>query len=308
MRILEVTQTSREGGIQLPDLASVKHALQTYMSGQVPGSHETTRQGFGDDFSGAVGMLFKGSIERGGQSGFVDRLFSEIESGLGQRDVVRRSYDYDGVGPFMKTSVEVQRIEVGDPHPVRVWLRQYVYLLHLNAAYVGDQPCGELAKLLGADRALHGDSVRVALDAPNNRFEIDFADIANRLEKVPGLTRWTSEELVNHVMTEAAKGYDGNLSVTLRDDELKVAFRPAAYTFPGPFDRENSELIWNQTDTIISGPMELHGDKYSTPELSVTVTLPTPEGVSSYDRPPILDPTTKQAVHDQAAAIANAFS
>jgi hypothetical protein len=284
MNVTGVTLASYEGGIEFADLNSVKN---------------TNRLGFDSGPAGGIGLAMKMIIDDRHESRFMQDLLGAVDRVTEERGM-HKSYDYDGVGPFFKTTVEVQKVKLGK--------KQFVYLLSLNAAYVGDQPCAGLATSLGADRALWRDEVVIELAPNGDRFEVDFDVVADRLARV-GFNGWTGRQIADHIMAEAPKGYDAKTSVALRDDDLKVTFGIQSYSVQGPVDYQTHELVWAQSGSVISGPLErgYDGEQYSKPRLYASVSVPEPENTRSWDRKPVLDPTVKQAIHQQAAAIVGAF-
>ncbi len=301
MDILGVTQTSHEGGIEFADLDSVKNALRIFADGVTPGSRETSHRGFDSSPTGGIGLMMKMILDDRRESGFMQELLTSVDRVTEERGM-HRSYDYDGMGPFFKTTVEVKKIKVGR--------RQFVYLLHLNAAYVGDQPCAGLATTLGANRALWRDEVIIELAPTGDRFEIDFNLAAERLASI-GLSKVSGRQLADHSMELAATSTldDDRPELPLRNDELVVTFGIVSYSVERPIDYQTRKMVWSQSGSVISGPLAqgYEGEKYSKPRLYASISVPATENECSWDRKPILNPTLKQTIHDQAAAIVGAF-
>jgi hypothetical protein len=299
MNILTVTQSSVQGGIEFADLDSLKNAIRVFADGGTPAARETNRHGFDDTPNGGVGLLMKMDFDNRRESSFIQELLSEIDRVTESRQF-SKSYDYDGAGPFFKTSVEVKKIKIGR--------RRFTYLLSLYASYVGDRPCAGLASSLDADRALWRDEVVIEMAPVGDRFEIDFEAAAERLAGI-GLDSLTGQQIADSIMAEAPKGHEANTNVLIRRDDLVVGFGLMRVSVQGPIDHKSGEVIWIQSGAIISGPLEraIEGEGYAKPRLSVSISVPKPENERSWERKPILDPVVKQNVHDQTAAIVSAF-
>jgi hypothetical protein len=293
MEYLAVTQESIEGGIEFADLDSVKNALLLYASGDTAGSHETTRRGFDNTESGGFGLMMKMLIDLDNDDSFMEDLLSGVDT-VDMGRPYDRSYDYDGVGAFFKTTVLVSMAQVRRGY--------YVYLLSLNAAYVGDKPCAELAKAIGADRSLWRDTVTVELAPVGDHFEIDFDDVMERLIAV-GLKTMSGQQFAEHTMRQTTKPLDAEYSLPIRSEPLLVIFGLERYSVGDPIDRTSRQVCWTQTGSVISGPLWPHQN----PRLTFTVTAPASADQRSWERVPIIDPAIKQAIHDQSAAIVGVF-
>jgi hypothetical protein len=298
MDILHVTKGTYEGGIEFADLNTVKSALKIFANGGTPAARETTQHGFEGDPAGGIGLMLKTMIDGKYESAFMKELLQKVD-GVTEDRGFSRHYDYDGVGPFFKTTVGVTKIKLAR--------RKFVYLLELNAAYVGDTPCAGLAESLGANRALWRDEVSVELAPVGGRFEVDFNDIAERLANI-GLVSFTGngEDMANHIMSEVQLPDRGKPSIRVRNDDLSVDFGILSYSVARPIDYRSGKVMWSKEGAVISGPVsEFHDD--SNPRLYVTIEVPRVPGEESWDRKPVLDPALKQAIHDQADAIMAAF-
>lgn len=210
MRIMSAEVSEHQGGILLPDIDSVKAALVAFSRGLTKDSDATQRTLAQHGGGMAVMML---SMVQSSPDSFVGKLCQQMERTLSSSDRFYRDYDYDGAGNFMKTSIEVQRLEGGE------------FLLTINAAYVGNQGEEGVAEYLDAVRGLWWTKVTLTVDATaGDRFAIDFQPISDKL---------ADTMLDTYSATETAKiiadGYDeegGSMImnpgiVTLMGDQLR---------------------------------------------------------------------------------------
>lgn len=197
MKITNVTVEHYDRGIPLKGWDSVKSALNLYASGRTSSSRATEEnqmQAIGQT-SGALGLglyLFAAPHMQGAGNQFVDRMLEEAESALNGRDHWSRHYDYDGMGVFFKTSVEISILD----------RKEELYMLEINAAYVGTKPEAGLAKELGIPQALRRYSVIVQVRPEDaTHFDFDFGEILQALKGVLKINPNIGEEVARHFVT-----------------------------------------------------------------------------------------------------------
>jgi hypothetical protein len=288
MKILSVSCTEREGGIPLPDLESVKGALQAFSEGRTQGSDATRNQLVKDGGGMAAAMM---TLVQPSPGTFVDRLCQQMEQSLSQSDQFYRDFDYDGVGSFFKSNVKVKRLSDG------------TYLLELSAAYVGNEVEKGLAEYLGIQRGLWWTKLTITLDAiEGDNFKIDFDPIN---DKLGGTVLWThsgkdiakliaagkTEDYSSRIMdggivtlmggelrdTVDPSSVDGQLTVTMAIDDMSVG-----RYYEQAFEADGSVVI-GPRETRWSQPGE---EKY--PSVGITVTGNPLE--DRFNRLPVLDP------------------
>ena len=155
-RAISSEPTQYERGIIFEKLENLAAALIVYNTGVTRGSTATRDRLYADmwkeDYLDAgvddptifkttpkAQLMSLGELMSRVKGSVVERLVSEVMNSGGK---YRKSFDYDGMGTsFFKTDVEVEKIDGK-------------YVLGLWAAYVGDKPEIELAKILGKDRGL----------------------------------------------------------------------------------------------------------------------------------------------------------
>ena len=168
VKILSVEAEEHQAGIILPDLQSVKGALQVYASGVTSGSHAVRKQLVADG-AGHVAMAL--DIIESNPNSFASMLCNDIEETMSTSNRFERSFDYGGPGPFRKAHVIVERLGNGE------------HLLGLYAAYVGREIEEGLAQYIGARRALAWAGVNITVEAAqDDKFTIDFAPIMDALK------------------------------------------------------------------------------------------------------------------------------
>lgn len=292
MEFLGASRTSYSGGIEFADLESVKNALRAFASGQAPGSNETLSKGF-EGKDGGIGLAMKLMVEIGTESRFMQDLLDGVDKVKDDRPF-HRSYDYDGIGPFFKCSVEVKAIRINH--------RKCTYLLDLSAAYVDDKPTGSLATVLGAERALWWDAVVVQVKPFDNGFSFDFDEIMSCVKGI-GIEPLAGVGVASAMMRGSDDSNRLDASLVVRNDDLLVRLGIDIFSVGDSLLHGTSEVLWKRSGSVISGP--LREDR--TPQLTFSVSLPEDPSVRSWDRKPIIDPMLKQQIHDHADAIVAVF-
>lgn len=145
-----VKVTAASGGIIFDNLNDIEFALRVY-NGEAtvaaPASSHANQKEFLDNMDqqgGGFGVAFSLLAMNKQKQGrdFVGTIMAEARSNLATRDSYCRDFDYDGMGSnFMKTCVKIKKVKGK-------------FLLAINAAYVGDKPEYDLAKLLQRPMAI----------------------------------------------------------------------------------------------------------------------------------------------------------
>jgi hypothetical protein len=304
MHIVKVTKDPYDRYIPLRTWNAVGYALHAYSTGEAKGSRATQLhqvqamdQAYG---ASALEVMAKFEKIRYTPSQFVQRLLTEAELTLSPpaRDSWSRHYDYDGVGVFFKTSVDILVLDRPS-----AW-----YAVGIWAAYVGDEPEKGLAELLQVPRALMRTGVSVET-APidQQRFTFDFDDIAQRLSAV------FNSRLQGKALAKAMVSGDGlsSPSVTVYQDaafqvDLSMGAIESRFNYrrtPGrPYD------TWIVKGSQLTGYMRESYSEPGTPaQPSFIVTIRAASG-DKYSKKPIWRPEHKQYAHALTDKIANAMS
>ncbi len=292
-----VRRSEHQSGIALRGITSVKAAITMFANGVTRGSNDTNVQLVRDGgFQGAAALLFKGMAEAGHENAFLKRLFDEMETALKTRDMFNRHYDYDGVGPFFKTSVEVTKLE------------EDLYILHLHAAYVGDKVEIGLAEALEVERALVSTSVEVEVPAVGNEFVIDFDTILDRVGKVLDLKDLTGKQAVKEITTVGEFREVKQRIQICETDKFVVVMGPSAVGRPMLHDGNgSSRLVWVAKGAVLSGPLDQNWEdktKFETPVVSFYISN---KKGDSYRKPPFIEADDKKAMRELADKIAGSF-
>ena len=196
MKITKVTVEHYDRGIPLKGWDSVKSALNLYASGAVKGSHATENEqakAVGQSF-GALGLglyLVASPHMQGVRNSFVERMTDEAHETLQERDHWSRHCDYDGQGVFFKTSVEITVLD----------RKEELYMLEINAAYVGSAPESELAEELGIPRALRYYMVTAEIKSEDGlHFAFDFEEALRAVDGVLKTDSLKGVEIANTFM------------------------------------------------------------------------------------------------------------
>jgi len=255
MRVTAVTSKQSYSGILVPDLDTVKKALYAYSDGVSSASNATRAHQPG------ITVLGLDMIQPHGNT-FVDTLFASIERSLSsERPGFYQKYDYDGVGRFLKTSVNVSKISEG-------------YIVSFNAAYVGNEAEAGIAEHLGAIRALYWSKVSVTLDAAKGeQFVIDLQPIMDALEG-SDFAGTTASEVAGLI----AAGYKEDWSSLVQRGGIAPLFENDM--FEGSIQLEDItvgsyyEQPYVADDSVITGPLHKSWDGepgFEQPELTIYV-------------------------------------
>ena len=122
MKITKVSVEHYDRGIPLKGWDSVKAALNLYASGRTDGSRATEENQVNAiaQSSGAMGLGLYQIVAphmQGAGNQFVENMLKEAKSALKRDDRWQRHYDYDGMGVFFKTSVEISILDRKEEHP-----------------------------------------------------------------------------------------------------------------------------------------------------------------------------------------------
>jgi len=280
MRVTEVTTQQYYSGILAPDLATVKRVLYAYAKGVSSVSNGTR--------ANQPSMVLMGldMIQPSGHT-FVDHLFEEIEQRLSEHTSFNRSYDYDGAGRFLKTSVTVDKVDEG-------------FIVAFFAAYVGNKAEVDIAEHLGLPRSLRWSKVSVVLDAAKgDQFVIDFQPIMDVLSASSFAGPGASE-----VASLIAAGYKEDYSTLVMHGGIVPLFDNG--TFNGSI-RINDTTVGRYYDhpyvadeSIVTGALRPVWDapQFEQPELAFYV------DANAHDDKGILD----LAVQHQVVALTNELS
>lgn len=230
-------------GIPVANFDEVKAALTAYMNG-VRGAHGAEQESLSGEGGGMV-LALKTIAQHGTTDRFMSRMFSRLEPAMepGGRGVAQADYDWDGVGPFTKTTVDLVR------------LSENQHMLGLHAAYVGRKGEAGLAAALGRERCLRWAEIGLEIETNGDEFRIDFDEIASRLEKVAPMTM-TGAGIADHFMNQdeihsksCMMLRRANLNVRVGHQWLSSRLNYDAKVRPAP-------IQWKQKGAVLSGPLE----------------------------------------------------
>ncbi|MBI2798319.1 hypothetical protein HYX70_03435 [Candidatus Saccharibacteria bacterium] len=297
MSFLTVNTTEYLSGIPLEGIEAVRNALRLFASGQTAGSNATEKKLIQD---GGVGIaLLKPLVEEmyGGDDRFLTDLFTKIDAGIEAVGSYSYHYDYDGVGRFFKTTVEVQKLD-------DTW-----FLLHLSAAYVGDQVEVGLAESLQIDRAVQHIDVTAQVEPDSELVTFDFEVISINLTTIGA--ECTSEQIVEQIMTEERGGplrHFGRPRFQVGDYEVALSLGGIVQ----PWQLEDEMPAWQTHASMMTGLRENKNRhepekpvEYEVPKINFNIGLATE---SSYSRSiPIITDDGKQAIRNLASNLATAL-
>lgn len=306
MKIVDVRQSEFYRYIPLKGWESVRAALWMFATGVPKGAQATTKHqidAVAKSWSGeAFAMYIIGAPHlKGANNSFVERLLTEAQEVLRDRERWSKHYDYDGMGSFFKTSVDIGYLNRAED----------MYYIGIYAAYVGDEPEVGLAEALGIPRALMSASVTVQVEKLDDRhFGFDFEPFLRLLDPVLATERISGEEVCDQMMKVDRYGESKAAIVLFDESRLKVTLSPGrvenrfVYMQPGtPTD------TWKVQGSRLTGLLHRSyedPEKFDEPTLYLSITS-AEQPTSSYYSKPLYIPEEKQAALDLATRIAEAL-
>lgn len=307
--VIGVTVDRQEWGIPLHGWESVAGALNVFASGQPPSSRatETHQMKAVAQSGGALEAGFYSVMAHhivGNPVSFVSRMLDRAKPVVQENGAWERSYDYDGVGSFFKTNVEIERIGSTED-----------YILHLYAAYVGDKVEVGLAETLGVERGLLYQCATVEYEPEDDQFRIDFGQVAERLKPVAAnlQTEYKPEELTGEIVADQLmkiEEYDRTKPFVLgtKDGiEITVGLGRVGRRFDYGRSTKLASSRWEQQGSVILGPLDTdYSDrtKFASPTLSINIR---PVSEKEYHRLPAVDPEKKALIEDLTNQVVSAF-
>lgn len=202
LKIEGYTVSEHRSGIHFAHPEDLERALIMYGTGNIPDEtpYRYNEKVFTESGGPLSGALFDLVAGRGDIQSFVQKQIMELVSEAYEtvqnsqnpdaKEKVHLPFDYDGVGHFHKTSVDVEVTKKG-------------FELHLRAAYVGDQVEESLAKAMGKERGFRSATIEVPVNQTgrDGYFLIDIAEVCQKI----GLP--VTEEKVGKYITEWFESY-----------------------------------------------------------------------------------------------------
>jgi len=304
MKIVSATNKANYRHIPLLGWDSVVSALNTFARGLAKESWATTDHQIEaiNQSQGAfgLGVYFLGASHlTANPSSFVDELLVKAHNTLKTGDRWSRSYDYDGVGVFFKTTVEIGFLDRD----------KEMYYLSIHAAYVGDAPEEGLAERLGVPRALTGTSVVVEVKPTSETtFAFDFDKILYALKDVINVGKLTGKYITSIWMNTTRDKHSGSPSTVLfRDGEIEVVLSPGRIEDRWKWENGNTTDTWQSKGATLYGLLdESYDDEkdYDEPTLVISVRR---HSQDRFNRKPFYLPEEKEAVLDLTQHIADAL-
>lgn len=300
-------------GIPLLGWDSVKGALNAFANGASKKSRATEKnqlQAIGEEMGGFA-MAFYGVFAphlQGSGNQFVEEMLQRAEPSIKKHGCWEHHYDYDGMGSFFKTTVDIKTLPE----------QKDAYLLELHAAYVGKEVEDGLAEYLGVEQGLQWKNVKVGLAPEGNQFKIDFDPVAEKLQPIiaelfqlKGSKRITGIDVANYFMTvneykeqayNFVLGIKDGVEVVLNLGEVKRRF-----------EHRNGKVVadnWSQKESVISGLLGRDYNyedetKLAPPSFIISIHRFSNE---KYNRLPVVDPAMKATMNDLANKIASLFT
>lgn len=297
MKVTNVKVEHYNRGIPLKGWKSVRIALITYSQGHTASSQATRDNLIAAtaQVGGAMGLGIYSLFDhaRGSASSFVMEMLEEAESALKSRDSWSRHYDYDGVGIFHKTSVDISILD----------RKEDLYMLEVSAAYVGTKPEAGLAEELGIPQALRRYSVIVQVRPEDaTHFAFDFGEILQALKGVLNINSNIGKEVAKHFVTgdrfHDAKPWpvylDEIVNVTLGTGRVENRF---VYDEPG-----KARDTWTVDGSILHGLLDSSYEdqsKKEPPTFILTI------GSAKQDRLGYSQPVWDEDLKDQIDILSN---
>lgn len=305
MKITSVLTQEYTRGIQLKGWSSVETALNTFANGHIDGARDTEDHQVNaiSQSQGALGLglyLLGASHMQGGASNFVTRMLEEAKSTVQQRGQWSRHYDYDGVGVFFKTSVEIHLLSKKDD----------LYMLEINAAYVGDKPERGLAQYLGIPLTLRRSSVIAQVESiDGEHFSFDFEQIIQSVKKVvPTVKGVSGKSIAQHFMS--GDRYSNPKPVVIyhdRDIEITVGTGRVENRFV--YSQGNPTDTWTVDGSTLIGLLDTSYEDENKKEPSTLILTVQSSSRDRFDYPlPVYDHELKDKMIQMSQALALAIA
>lgn len=304
---MEIVKVENEAGyryIPLKGWDSVVAAVNTFANGGSRASQATTQnqiRAVGETSGGlGLGLYMLGAPHmQGAGNQFVERLLEEAKGALTNRNKWNRHYDYDGMGVFFKTSVEIGVLDA----------KEGMYYLSIWAAYVGDQPEEGLAEALNIPRALTGCVVTVEVPpADADHFALDFEAILRKLDGVLPVSGYTGKEVLEVLEARTADRYGSETAVPIyRDGDIIVSVGTGRVENRFKWNNGESTDTWTFDGATLSGLLaESYQEGKDKDEPSVVLRVYR-HSEDKYERNPFYKPEEKERVLALAENIAAAL-
>lgn len=299
LKILEVSTREVQGRIPLTGIETVKNAIRVFARGGTKGANATQNKLAAD--GGGIALMLKTIVEDGQDDTFLTQMFAELDQAVAEGRNFHRSYDYDGVGSFFKTTIEVALVPGTED----------TFLLQLNAAYVGDQVEEGLAAHLGIERGLWRSEVRLEIEPLKDRFAVDFETIMEALRGEELMFMYAGDVVVARFMEEAAKLYDGRPRLQLFDGKYEIWLSLDSVSVASHYDYKTDKVLWAGAGSVLSGPLSNRNEyvrdaepEWATPTVVISVS-PKQDATQSWRSLPTVDEDLKTMIREVAGSIAS---
>lgn len=288
-------------GILVDGLPLVRALLMKFMSGVSKHSRASAR-----NLPAAMAALLR-VIQEGQEVPFLKNLFEEMNEGLHRNGRFRKNYEYDGQGPFLKTTVEVLDL-AGELYVPEGYADPF--LLTLYTAAVGSKVEDGLADAVGIEQGLLWSSVELNLPAHGPYASVDLATIIDPLRPVLGLWQPKTERYARRMMPR--NNYDtlGPANLKLVDEEIMVRVGIDSHSFLPSYRHTENKLTRN--GSVISGRRSENLDTNSEDEFAplrvkVSVVSSNQRLDHEFDPMPVLRSDKKKTMRDLTRTIASAL-
>lgn len=292
------TVEARRSGIYFPSMAALREGLEVLLGKRPAGTQnayaEECKNATPDFDLGLVMMEVTRST--GAASNFLDSLFADIERTLATYHVFTTSYEYEGVGPFYKSSLWVWK--AGD--------EGFIYSM-CAANTLSEQIEGPLAQSLCTERCIASVVVMIRGESVGTSFRFDLGDICARVNEALSLTL-DPDAVVAELMTEADADYaPPKMTLASLDEglELRCRMRDTGYTH---LKDDNRTLAYHADGTVITGPLgkdysEQEPNGFAIPLIDLEIRM-AGDPYSTW----ILDPVARSLAREIAGQLQLAFS
>lgn len=335
LKITNVRISEHRTGIPLKGWDNVHDALRTFQTGKTRSARVTQRNlkdNIARDYSEAgLELIYAASDRMNAGRDMVDEMLHDAEVAVkGERGRWSRDFDYDAMGTcFFKSTVDITRV----PN------EEDVYLLGLNAAYVGREVEDGLAKTLGIEQGLQWKVVVAELEPVGAKFRVNFDEVVDRikplyetLDPVPAPKPRYYWSILNKATEAAEQGEKTNLSgekivrTMLATDEYTFGANPFVLGLKNGIeislslgqvgDRfslnrntgKKEQELWEVDGAVLTGPLaESYREKGKLLPPSLVFSMERYTGEKYVTPVPVIDPEVILMIDNFAERIADAF-
>ena len=236
MKTANIKRNNYVSGFLFKNFEEVKAAMYIYLYGT--GISDTEKNVIQE--GGPIMFALMNIAQSSGEDMFLKRMYDNLSSSFISEGRGMVDYDWDGIGPFHKTSVTIVRAnnrKVKKPllHPI---------VLTMNAAYVGNDCEKKLAEELKVQRGTVKETAVIEFEAEKENAIIDFSYLAEQLNKT-GFVKTTAEKLFNAFLPKKEWGNHFQYTLDIINTNLELNIYAPFGSLEDPIDHSTKKSTFS---------------------------------------------------------------